>query len=252
MESEKKKPDLWGKQATQTFIDYGRYFVPEREIQIETICRLIPPHDKPFVILELCCGEGLLAEAILERFPQAAVIGFDGSPEMLQKAQERLEIYGNRFQARHFELAEPLWRDNRFAAQAVVSSLCIHHLEADAKQDLFKDVYTMLVDGGVFVIADVIKPASDFGTELAAAAWDAAVRQRALKLDGNTNAFDFFYKEKWNMYRHFDPQDIDHPSGVLEQLKWLENAGFSAVDVHWMQAGHTMFSGIKENNNASN
>lgn len=252
MDSEEKKPDLWGEQATQTFIDYGRYFVPEREIQIETICRLIPSHEKPFVILELCCGEGILAEALLEHHSQAKVIGFDGSPEMLMKAQERLEIYDNRFQARHFDLSEPLWRDNRLAAQAVVSSLCIHHLEASGKQELFKDVYAMLADGGVFIIADLIKPATHLGSELAATAWDAAVRQRALKLDGNTNAFDFFQRENWNMYRHFDPQDIDHPNRLLDQLKWLEAAGFTAVDVHWMQAGHTIFSGKKENSNAFN
>lgn len=252
MESEVKKPDQWEEHATQTFIDYGRYFVPEREIQIETICRLVPPHDKPFVILELCCGEGLLAEALLEHYSEAMVIGFDGSPEMLEKAQERLEIYGNRFQARHFDLADPLWRDSRLAAQAVVSSLCIHHLEAGAKQELFKDVYAMLADQGVFVIADLIKPATHLGGELAAVAWDAAVRQRALKLDGNTNAFEYFQKERWNMYRHFDPQDIDHPSGLLEQLKWLEAAGFTAVDVHWMQAGHTIFSATKEKEHAFN
>ena len=57
----------WGAQNSQTFIDYGRYFVPEREQQIETICVLIPPRNTPFNILELCCGEGLLARALLDR-----------------------------------------------------------------------------------------------------------------------------------------------------------------------------------------
>jgi len=96
MESEEKKPDLWGEEASQTFIDYGRYFVLEREIQIETICRLVPPQEKPFLILELCCGEGLLAEAFLEHFSTATIIGFDGSPEMLEKAQERLRFLPKR------------------------------------------------------------------------------------------------------------------------------------------------------------
>lgn len=252
MESEEKKSNLWGEQATQTFLDYGRYFVPEREVQIETICRLIPPHPEPFTILELCCGEGLLAEAILEHFPQVMVMGLDGSSGMLEKAKERLSLYGKRFRARNFELGDPFWRDSQLSVQAVVSSLCIHHLDAAGKQELFGYIHTILADGGVFVLADLIKPATTTGEVLAAAAWDAAVRQRALTLDGNTKAFDFFQKEKWNMFRYFDPEDIDHPSGLFEQLKWLEAAGFTGIDVHWMQAGHAIISAKKEMNNELN
>ena len=49
----------WSEAASQTFIDFGRYFVPEREQQIAAFVDLIPAHDQPFNILELCCGEGL-------------------------------------------------------------------------------------------------------------------------------------------------------------------------------------------------
>jgi len=28
-------------------------------------------------------------------------------------------------------------------------------------------------------------------------------------------------------------------------LKWLEGAGFKGIDVHFMQAGHALFSGWK-------
>ena len=44
---------------------------------------------------------------------------------------------------------------------------------------------------------------------------------------------------------HLDPEDIDKPSPLLTQLKWLEQAGFKAVDVFWMQAGHAIFGGWK-------
>jgi hypothetical protein len=45
------------------------------------------------------------------------------------------------------------------------------------------------------------------------------------------------------MYRYFDPDDIDRPSRLFDQLKWLERAGFVDVDVYWMQAGHAIFGG---------
>ncbi len=47
------------------------------------------------------------------------------------------------------------------------------------------------------------------------------------------------------MYRYPDVDDIDKPSRLLDQLKWLEQAGFADVDVFWMQAGHALFGGRK-------
>jgi tRNA (cmo5U34)-methyltransferase len=38
---------------------------------------------------------------------------------------------------------------------------------------------------------------------------------------------------------------MDKPSPIFEQLKWLETAGFTAVDVYWMQAGHAIYGGQK-------
>ncbi|HJZ48430.1 MAG TPA: methyltransferase domain-containing protein [Roseiflexaceae bacterium] len=235
----------WSEQASQTFIDYGRYFVPERELQIEAFCDLIPARDRPFNILELCCGEGLLAGALLERFPASVVYGFDGSPAMLEHARQQLAPYGERFQTRLFDLADRSWRALEQPIHAVVSSLTIHHLDREGKQQLFEDMARLLEPGGVFLIADVIEPASRAGAALAAKAWDAAVRQRALEIDGNLDALAYFERERWNMYRYPDLDDIDKPSRLLDQLKWLEEAGFTEVDVFWMKAGHVLFGGQK-------
>jgi tRNA (cmo5U34)-methyltransferase len=235
----------WGAAASQTFIGYGRYFVPEREQQIATFCDLIPPRDTPFNILDLCCGAGLLAGALLERFPACTVYGYDGSPEMLDLARAGLARYGARFQTMRFDLADRTWRAPQFPVYAVVSSLAIHHLDSVQKLDLFRDVHRMLADGGVFVVGDVIETADRRGAETAARAWDEAVRKRSLKFDGNLAAFAAFEREKWNMYRHFDPDDIDKPSRLIDQLKWLEQAGFLDVDVYWMLAGHAIFGGRK-------
>jgi tRNA (cmo5U34)-methyltransferase len=236
----------WSEAASRTFIDFGRYFVPEREQQVAAFVELIPAHDQPFNILELCCGEGLLAVALLERFPTCTVYGFDGSPAMLDHARQQLARYGDRFRTKLFDLADSSWRAPQWPVHAVVSSLTIHHLDGGEKQLLFRDMAELLEPGGVFLIADVIAPASRTGAELAANAWDAAVRKRALEIDGNLDAFAYFERERWNMYRHPDPDDIDKPSRLLDQLKWLEQAGFADVDVFWMQAGHALFGGRKQ------
>ncbi len=203
---------------------------------------MILPRDGEFHILELCCGEGLLAGALLEGFPHCIAHGYDGSEAMLQKAKARLANFGERFQTRHFDLADSDWRSSVFPFQAIVSSLAIHHLDGPQKQQLFRDIYRMLNPGGMLIIADVIQPAAKTGKDIAANTWDNAVRQRALEIDGDTSAFDYFQEEKWNLYRYPDP--VDKPSSLFDQLKWLEQAGFSEIDVFWMKAGHVVWGGI--------
>ncbi len=241
---ESENSGVWDEQDSRRFIDYGHYFVPERELQIKTLCDLIEPIAQPFHVRELCCGEGLLAEALVERFPGCIVHGYDGSQEMLQHARTRLARYGQRFVAELFDLASSSWRGPAQSCQVVVSSLAIHHLDGQQKQELFRDVHRMLDAGGLFLIADVIEPASERGLEVAAGTWDETVRQRSMELHGDTRAFDLFLQEKWNMYRHMD-DPLDKPSRLFDQLKWLERAGFVDVDVFWMKAGHAIFGGRK-------
>lgn len=103
----------------------------------------------------------------------------------------------------------------------------------------------MLVPGGAFIIADLIEPTHELGRELAAQAWDEAVRERARQLDDNLEGFTIFERNRWNMCRHFDPEDFDKPSPLFDQLQWLQQAGFVHIDVHWMRAGHAIFGGLK-------
>src|SRR4051794_3926569 len=84
MATESKASWSWNEADSQNFIDHGRYFVPEREEQIETLCSLVPATAGSAHFAELCCGEGLLSEALLDRFPTATVHGYDGSPAMLE------------------------------------------------------------------------------------------------------------------------------------------------------------------------
>ncbi|MEM7116608.1 MAG: class I SAM-dependent methyltransferase [Chloroflexota bacterium] len=235
----------WTESDSQNFIDYGRYFVPERDLQIKTFCDLVSADAKQ--ILELCCGAGLLAGALLERCPQATVHAYDGSVEMLNHTQQQLAAYGDRLQTKQFDIIDTSWRSFDQPLDAVVSSLAIHHLDGPQKQQLFADVYRMLAPGGVFVVADVMLPSSEAGTAVAADMWDEATREQAVKIDGNLDGFAYFEREKWNMYRHPEPpeESIDKPSTLFDQLAWLAQVGFSQVDVYWMKAGHALFGGVR-------
>ncbi|NWG22638.1 MAG: class I SAM-dependent methyltransferase [Chloroflexi bacterium] len=241
------RPSGWSEHDSQTFIDLGRYAVPDREAQIRIICSLVPAGDEPFRALDLCCGEGLLSEAILARYAHATVTGMDASPTMLARASARLARYGMRFHTIRFDLTARDWRDPGIHARAIVSSLAIHHLDDHGKRMLYRDLVAMLAPGGALIIADLVQPADARGVALAADEWDIAVRERAMMLDGCDDAFKQFEREQWNMYRYpdTDPEPYDTPSRLHDQLLWLGEAGLVGVDVYWMRAGHAIFGGIR-------
>lgn len=241
----------WSEKLSQEFIDYGQYFVPDREHQIEVIVDLLQMGESPGKIIELCCGEGLLAEAVLKRYTGCQIKGYDGSPDMLRKAGVRLERFGDRFEGALFDLGGDDWRSVESQVQAVVTSLAVHHLIGREKAKLFTDVYQMLAPGGAFIIADIIDPNHPSGQAVAAAAYDAVVFERSMAIDGNPDAYEFFQREGWNIFHELPPDDIDKPSPLFDQLRWLDAAGFVNIDVFWMQAGHTIFGGWKREENGT-
>jgi len=74
-------------------------------------------------IVDLGGGTGSLAEAILERFPQASVFVRDIDPEMLAVAQSRLTRFGNRAELSLGSFADPLP-----SVDAVLSAFAMHHI----------------------------------------------------------------------------------------------------------------------------
>ncbi len=237
--------DGWSEADSETFIDYGRYYVPEREQQIEAICRLIPDAPPPSHVVELCCGEGLLSHALLVRLANATVHAYDGSPKMLAHTRERLARFRDRLDTTRFDLAATDWRTFPWPLTGVVSSLAIHHLDGPGKAALFADIARALAPGGVFVVADLVEPTSAASQRVAAKAWDDAVRRRALELDGDLAAFETFQADCWNHYSAAEPDPVDMPSPLKSQLDWMEAAGLRDVDVHYLKAGHAIFSGRK-------
>ncbi len=247
---ETKTPETWDEGDSRDFIRFGDYFVPERELQDEIVCALIPDCPEGTFIVELCCADGHLTRAMLVRHQRCRVIALDGSPEMLERAGAVRKEYGGRVDLREFALSDAPWHTLPAPPHAVVSSLAVHHLDAEQKQNLFREVFRALETGGVFVVADLVLPQSEPGAALAARQWDDAVRERSLLRRGDLSAFERFQISKWNFFSDPSPDPIDQPSPLIRQLNWLEDAGFSEVDVYWMKAGHAIFGGRKAGSGA--
>ena len=110
-------PDHWDEETSQRYLDYGRYFVPAREQQMRIMVDLLRGLLQPCIVLELCCGEGLLAEMLLAELPGATYLGLDGSDLMLEQASQRLSRFGSRVKLGKFELADRSWRRRRASGE---------------------------------------------------------------------------------------------------------------------------------------
>lgn len=76
--------ESWTEDDSKTFLRDAAYFVPERELLTESACRLIPTESQFDLVDELCCGNGRLSEAILERLDEVRLFALDASDTMLE------------------------------------------------------------------------------------------------------------------------------------------------------------------------
>jgi SAM-dependent methyltransferase len=235
----------WREDHSAVFIDYGRAFTPDRERQQEIVCELIASVAPAREVVELCCGGGDLARLLLERLPEVRLKALDGSPKMLETTRQTCAAGAARLELQAFDLAATDWRAFQAAPDAVCSSLAVHHLDGGQKRQLFQDLFAALGPGGIFVLADLIRPASEAGWQIAAEDWDRAVAARSQALYGDDRARRKFEELRWNYFRWPDDNGIDHPSTVAEHVQWLSAAGFEAIDLHWLLAGHAILSARK-------
>jgi tRNA (cmo5U34)-methyltransferase len=219
----------WSEQNSATFIDLAELFVPARTEQIATLLDLIPARpDENFTVVELASGEGVLAQAILERFPHCYYIALDGSPSMRERMGQRLSAFQDRLDIRPFELAEHDWHKTLpETLRCVVSSLSVHHLSDAGKRQLFRDMFARLAPGGALLLADIIKPANQQIARLFARQYDEIVRQQSMAIRGDLSGHEEFEKEQWNYFIYGDPAGYDQPSLLHDQLRWLLEVRFS-------------------------
>ncbi|HUO74063.1 MAG TPA: class I SAM-dependent methyltransferase [Solirubrobacteraceae bacterium] len=142
-------------------------------------------------ILELGTGTGETASRVLAVHPGARLHGIDASSRMLAVARTALADADVELEVRPLEEPLPVG-----PFELVVSALAVHHLDGQAKRDLFARIAGVLVDGGWFVLGDVVVP--DDPADV------------VTPIDG----------------------DYDTPSTLAEQLGWLADAGFDAR-VRW-------------------
>lgn len=128
----------------ETYLDEIRGEVPRYDELQEAAIEAIP--FAPARVLELGFGTAETTRRLLDRFPETRITGVDSSPEMVFKARE-LGWEDLRLGRMEDPLPDGPW-------DLVIAVLSIHHLDADAKRNLFRQVREQ---SRSLVVADVVE-----------------------------------------------------------------------------------------------
>ena len=126
---------MWEEDESQVFLRYGPLFVPRREEQIDTVCRLIPADlEDEFNAVELGAGDGALASTVMASFPNCRYLALDGSEMMRARLQASPNPMKADSKSHLLTLLIPLGAPaSPSPLRCVLASLIVHHLNADGK-----------------------------------------------------------------------------------------------------------------------
>ena len=188
-----------------------------------------------FTFLDLGAGTGAASKAILERHARSTGILADFSPEMMGAGELELRPFAGRYRYVEFDLLAGDWPGAiPGAVDSVVTSLCVHHLPDDRKENLFAEIRDRLVPGGWYLNYDPVRTEDP----AVAATWErvndivnpAAAHKRHNRTAQEQARYD-------NHVRHMIPLE--------QQLGYLRAAGFQGIDVYWKRLDYVIYGGYR-------
>jgi tRNA (cmo5U34)-methyltransferase len=190
--------------------------------------------DEPFTFVDLGAGTGAAARTVLDHYPAARAILADYSPQMMAQGAVELAPYAGRYAYVEFDLSAagdwPAGLPGQ--ADAVITSLAVHHLTDERKQSLFGEIRAHLVPGGWFLNYDPVKPPDPVTEEAWLRAGDRRDPAAHRRRQHMTEEEQFRYA---NHVRYMSPLD--------PQLGFLRAAGFEGVDVFWKELDFVIYGG---------
>jgi len=220
--------------AFNSSVDYYdewiRKAVPGYDALFTVSRELIPfPPEAVVEVLDLGAGTGLFSKQVLEQCPKARFVLWDVADRMLDTARERFRAF-----PAQFSYVADDYRNlpETGSFDLVISSLSIHHLADEEKRALFRRVFRVLREPGMFLNIDLVKGPTPYLEELYCADWYEKMRRAGAPEEEIRAGI-----ERRNAY--------DRDALMEDQLRWLSEAGFSDADCVYRNYKMGLFLGLK-------
>ncbi len=231
--------EVWKKSAlAATFLEGVRGAIPLAAEQLDIMVRLIAAGSKPVNrFLDLGCGDGALAAALIERFPDAEGVLADFSEPMLEAARKRFSGHAGPLYFVGADYGVPAWTElvaPWAPFDAIVSGFSIHHQPDTRKREVYAEIFGLLRPGGMFLnLEHVSSPAGWIVTAYDDLFIDHLWRFHSGKT--RAEAMDQYYQRK------------DQGANILAPLElqcgWLREIGFIDVDCFFKILELAVFGG---------
>ena len=207
-----------------------RKVVPRYEEMLDVmISCIIPRKGHQIRAIDLGCGTGAVSKRLVDAFPETELTCLDMTEDMIDIARQRLGAHGNV----RFVLSDLY--DFEFDGQydVIISSLALHHIVTDHdKKMLYRRIFEALEPGGSFYNADIVLGSDDEVQSLYMKQWKEYMYQS-------------FPREQVDMVQVKRYQQEDSPAKLIDHLDWLNEVGFSNVDVVWKYYNFAVYGGKK-------
>jgi len=151
----------------------------------------------------------------------------------MRAGEAEMRPFAGRYRYVEFDMSAGEWPTAIPAAlDAVVTSLCVHHLPDERKQALFTEIFGRLAPGGWYLNYDPVLPPDAVVEEAWLRAGDRQDPTVAAKRAHRTPEERFRYE---NHVRYMIPLD--------PQVAFLRAAGFEGVDVFWKNLDFVIYGG---------
>jgi len=178
-------------------------------------------------VLDIGAGTGLLTAFLLRRFPESSFTLVDFADSMLDQARRRFEGRNNI----EYICADYMSLRLEQRCDLVVSSLSIHHLSDEDKLRLYKNIYGWLNPGGWFINGDQIVGTTGTTHGIFTKRWKAKIEAGPI--------------DRGEIPAAYERMKFDRPATLANNLKMMEQAGFSDVEVYYTYYVFAVMAGIK-------
>jgi tRNA (cmo5U34)-methyltransferase len=191
--------------------------------------------DQEFTFLDLGAGTGAASRAILERHPRAMAVLADFSAQMMAAGASHMLPFAGRYRTVEFDMTTKDW-PAAIPAQldAIVTSMCVHHLTDERKQGLFAEIFDHLVPGGWYFNYDPVTAPDPAVGQIWQRISDREDPEAAYRRQHRTPE----EQARWeNHVRYIIPLD--------QQISYLRTAGFAGIDIFWKKLENVIYGGYR-------
>jgi ubiquinone/menaquinone biosynthesis C-methylase UbiE len=129
-------------------------------------------------VLDVGCGTGTLVVLLKRKYATAQIVGLDPDPKAMRRAQNKVRGAGVSVQLDQGFADELPYEKATF--DRVLSSLMFHHLEAQDREKMLREILRVLKPGGSFHLLDFAG-----GEDRAHGRWGRLVNSHALLKDNS-------------------------------------------------------------------